>query len=244
MNAAGVLGFSPDFRNLSTGFGSLGVFVSNPVSARPRQPAAQPQALLFPGGFLLHSGLPNPGFSALVKKHAARWRRAETPVVVHLMAESPEETGRMTRALENLENVMSAELGFAPHADDELVLQTLEACRGELPLIVSLTPEKILSLGPKLIERGADALSLAAPRGALSMEGALVAGRLYGQALFPRALELVYAASRLSLPVIGAGGVWSERDAADMLAAGALAVQLDAVLWKPAIAPQEKPAAD
>lgn len=235
MNAAGTLGFSPDFRSLA-GFGSLdsfGAFVVHPVSLRPRLPASAPQVVPFPGGFLLHTGLPNPGFSAVLKKHRAQWERAETPVIVHLMAENPGETREMTLALETLENVMAAELGFAPQTSDEEILQTLEACRGEIPLIFSLPEEKILSLGAKLIQRGAEALGMSAPRGSLTVEGNLVSGRLYGRALFPRALEIVRAAARAGLPLIASGGVWSEQDAADMLSAGALAVQLDAVLWKP-----------
>ena len=56
-------------------------------------------------------------------------------------------------------------------------------------------------------------------------------GRLYGPSLFPRALEVVYAAGKLGLPIIGAGGVWTKESAEAMLLAGALAVQVDAVLW-------------
>ena len=87
----------------------------------------------------------------------------------------------------------------------------------------------------KLIEgqRGADAISLATPRGALMAGENLVTGRLYGRSNFPRALEIVYSAKRIGLPIIGAGGTWTEQDAADMLSAGAMAVQIDVGLWKP-----------
>jgi dihydroorotate dehydrogenase (NAD+) catalytic subunit len=237
MNAAGTLGFSPDFRSLQD-FGSLtgfGAFVTNPISLRPRLPASQPEMMQFPGGFLLHTGLPNAGLSAVIKKHGARWERSDIPVIVHLMAEHPEETRQMARSLENVENVMAAELGFAPLLSDDAILMNLAACVGEIPLIFSLPAEQILSLGPKLIQRGADAISMTAPRGALMGGENLVTGRLYGQALFPRALEIVHSAKRISLPIIGAGGVWTEKDAADMLSAGALAVQVDASLWKPIV---------
>jgi dihydroorotate dehydrogenase len=46
-------------------------------------------------------------------------------------------------------------------------------------------------------------------------------------------LEIVYSAGKADLPIIGAGGVWTKENAEAMLAAGALAVQVDAVLWNP-----------
>jgi dihydroorotate dehydrogenase len=47
----------------------------------------------------------------------------------------------------------------------------------------------------------------------------------------PRALETVYSAGRIGLPIIGAGGVWTRENAEAMLGAGAFAVQVDAALW-------------
>ena len=229
MNAAGSLGFAPDSR-VGISLDSFGAFVTNPFSLRPRKPAAHPEVIEYPGGFLLHSGLPNPGFSAGVKRYASRWDKSDLPVIVHLMADRPEETQQMVRMLETHENVMAAELGFAPLLADDILLLTLEMCLGELPLIFSLPLEQVLSLGPRLIQEGAQAISISAPRGAL-MKDQLVTGRLYGPSLFPRAFETVYSAAKLGLPIIGAGGVWTKENADAMLAAGAMAVQVDAVLW-------------
>lgn len=229
MNAAGSLGFAPDSR-AGVSLDTFGAFVTNPLSLRLRKPAAQPEAIEYPGGFLLHSGLPNPGFSAGIKRYASRWDKADLPVIVHLMADRPEETQRMVRMLEAHENVMAAELGFAPLLADDILLVTLEMCVGELPLIFSLPVEQVLSLGPRLVQEGAQAVSISAPRGAL-MTDHLITGRLYGPSLFPRALETVYSAAKLGLPIIGAGGVWTKQNADAMLSAGALAVQVDAALW-------------
>ena len=229
MNAAGSLGFAPDSR-AGIDLNPFGAFVTNPFSLRPRKPAAQPEVIEYPGGFLLHSGLPNPGFNAGIKRYASRWDKSDLPVIVHLMADRPEETRQMVRILETYENVMAAELGFAPLLANDILLLTLEMCLGELPLIFSLPMEQVLSLGPRVIQEGAQAISVSAPRGAL-MTDHLMTGRLYGPSLFPRALETVYSAAKLGLPIIGAGGVWTKENAEAMLAAGALAVQVDAVLW-------------
>jgi dihydroorotate dehydrogenase (NAD+) catalytic subunit len=241
MNAAGTLGFAPD-RRAPAPWDDFGAFVTNPVSLRPRRPAERPALLEFPGGFLLHSGLPNPGFSALIKKYAHRWAESPLPVIVNLMADRPEEAQRMVEVLERQENILAAELGFAPLLADDIVFLALEMCRGELPLIVSLPAEQLLRLGPPLVQAGAAAISLAAPRGMLpagELQGGggagdgLVSGRLLGPALFPRALELVHSAARLGLPILGAGGVYNDTDVQAMLSAGALAVQMDAGLWLP-----------
>ena len=85
------------------------------------------------------------------------------------------------------------------------------------------------------MQEGAQAISIAAPRGAL-MTDHLVTGRLYGPSLFPQTLETVYSAAKIGLPIIGAGGVWTKENADAMLSVGALAVQVDAALWNPAFA--------
>ncbi len=245
MNAAGSLGFAPDSR-AGVALDAFGAFVTNPFSLRPRLPAAKPELIEYPGGFLLHTGLPNHGLSAGIKKYASRWDKSVIPIIIHLMADRPEETQRMVRMLESQENVMAAELGFAPLLANDIIRLTLEMCLGELPLIFSLPVEQVLSLGPRLIQEGAQAISISAPRGALPLtpspslrnasqaatgRGELITGRLYGPSLFPQTLETVYSAAKLGFPIIGAGGVWNKENADAMLSAGALAVQVDAALW-------------
>ena len=244
MNAAGSLGFAPDLRVLEELGGlKLGAFVTNPFSLRPRLPTSQPAVIEYPGGFLLHTGLPNPGLKTGIKKYASKWDKSNLPVIVHLMADRPEETQHMVRMLEEIENVMAVELGFAPLLADDIILLTLEMCLGELPMIFSLPVEQVLSLGPRLMQEGAQAISISAPRGALTPplpegEGPgvreTITGRLYGPSLFPQTLDVVNNAAKLGIPIIGAGGVWTKENADTMLSVGAMAVQVDAALWNPA----------
>ena len=250
MNAAGSLGFAPDSRT-GISLDSFGAYVTNPFSLRSRLPTAQPAVIEYPGGFLLHTGLPNPGLSAGIKKYASKWNKSDLPIIVHLMADRPEETRNMVRMLEEIENVMAVELGFAPLLADDIILLTLEMCLGEVPLIFSLPVEQVLGLGPRLMQEGAQAISVAAPRGALTPpppastslslrsarqgEGqgvmAITTGRLYGPSLFPHTLNIVRDAAKLGIPIIGAGGVWTKENADAMLSVGALAVQVDVALW-------------
>jgi dihydroorotate dehydrogenase (NAD+) catalytic subunit len=232
MNAAGTLGFVPDFR-APVPWESFGAFVTNPLSLRVRKPTSNPALIEYPGGFLLHTGLPNPGLNAAVKKYARRWAESRLPIIVHLMADRPDETMRMVQSLEELENIVAVELGFAPLLADDIILLTIEMSLGELPLIVSLPIEQVLSLGPRVIQEGAAAISLASPRGMLTdANGLLTTGRLSGPALFPQSLLTVRDAVGANLPIIGAGGVGSKENADTMLSVGALAVQVDEGLWK------------
>jgi hypothetical protein len=162
-----------------------------------------------------------------------------------MMADRPEETRRMVSELEGMDNILAVELGFAPVLADDILLLTLELCRGELPLIFSLVSDQVLSLGPRLIQDGAAAISLATPRGSFPRsvgtkavahgDKGWIAGRLYGPALYPQSLLMVQQAVKLGLPIIGAGGIFMRKQAESMLSAGALAVQLDVVLWKPGV---------
>jgi len=232
MNAAGTLGFAPDTR-ASVLWDAFGAFVTNPISLRPRLPAASPALIEYPGGFLLHTGLPNPGLPATIKKYARRWADSRLPIILHLMADRPEETRRMVQSLEGMENIAAVELGFAPQLADDIILLTIEMSLGELPLIVNLPFEQVLSLGSRTIQEGAIAVSLATPRGALvTDDGQLITGRLDGPGLFPQALLVVRDAARVGIPVIGAGGVQTKENADAMLSVGALAVQMDTSMWK------------
>jgi dihydroorotate dehydrogenase (NAD+) catalytic subunit len=232
MNAAGTLGFTPDPR-APVPWEELGAFITNPISLHPRGPTRDPATIDYPGGFLLHTGLPNPGFDAIMRHYKTRWQEAGIQIIPHLMADRPEETQSMVRALEGVDNVGAVELGFAPLLADDILLLAIEMSRGELPLIANLPAEQVLRMGGRAIDRGATAVSIAAPRGTLTQEGQLISGRLFGPSLFPMALGVVQSAAKVGIPIVGAGGVASKEQAQAMIEVGAMAVQMDFALWLP-----------
>lgn len=231
MNAAGALGFAPDRRSLMP-LDGLGAFVTNPISRQARTPAAGQRYQEFPGGFLLHTGHPNPGFKAAVNRYARQWENLEPPVIVHLLAQEPEDLAWMVERLEGLEGLMGIEIGLPPQAGAAQAAELVEAAWSELPVIVRLPLENASHLAWSAVEAGAAAISLSAPRGTLpNKSGGLLSGRLHGPAVFPLALQAVRSLATMDIPVIGAGGIYSPEQGREMLLAGALAVQLDAVLW-------------
>ena len=231
MNAAGSLGFAPDPR-APVDLGKLGAFVTNPISLNPRSPAQGRRFQAYPGGFLLHTGYPNPGLQSVIRRYAGRWAQGAVPVVVHLLAGMLEEIQQMVRQLEGLEGVMGIELGLPVELDAETISAQVRAAAGELPVVARLPLEQAVLLGAAACAAGAVAISLAPPRGVLALpDGHLLHGRLYGPALFPQAMETVRRLVREDIPVIGAGGLYHPEQVEAMLAVGALAVQVDAALW-------------
>lgn len=232
MNAAGSLGFALD-ANAPIDISHLGAFVTNPISSIKRTPTSGTRLLEFIGGFLLHTGYPNPGLGGAIRRYAAHWKRSPLPVLVHLLVQSPVEVSRMVERLESLDGVMGVELGLPPGTDKDLAAELVNAAVGELPVIARLPLENASELAPALADFDLAALSLSPPRGALpGPEGQLVHGRIYGSSVFPLALAVVEKLVATGLPIIGAGGVYSAQDADAMLAAGAFAVQLDTALWR------------
>jgi dihydroorotate dehydrogenase (NAD+) catalytic subunit len=234
MNSAGSLGFSADLHS-AVDWCRLGAFITNPVSLMPRTPAHGERFIEFPGGFLLHTGYPNPGISQVVRRYAGHWSRSPIPVIVHLLGRNPEEVAKMTRRLESVEGITGLEVGVTSDASVDWVVALTQAAYGEYPVILRLPMERSVELGRAAINAGATAVSLAPPRGIYPAgDGGLVQGRLYGPAILPVALRVVHELTQMGIPTIGAGGVYSPEHKKAMLDAGAFAVQLDSILWRSA----------
>jgi dihydroorotate dehydrogenase (NAD+) catalytic subunit len=241
MNASGSLGFAPDAHG-PISMALLGAFVTNPISLGMRSPAHSPQQMDFPGGFLLHTGYPNPGLREVIRRFAPSWARSPVPVIVHLLCQSPAEVTPAVSQLARLSGVAGIELSLPPDCDVALARSFAgamsSAAGGEFPVILRLPLEHAITLAPALAGQELAAISLGPPRGALvNPEGRLVRGRMFGPALFPLALATVHALATgplagSSLPVIGAGGIYTPTQAQAMISAGAMAVQLDSVLWR------------
>lgn len=231
MNAAGTLGFAPQASNLLD-FDLFGAFVTNPISLHPRIPARNRMSKSYPGGFLLHSGYPNPGLSVVIQQYTPRWALSPLPIIAHLLVEQVDDIGLMISSLEGIEGLMGIELGLPPHCPPGQTAEFVRAAVGELPIIVRVPLEKAGEIARELVDSALAAISFAPPRGAiLDQRGHLVHGRLFGPAVFPFALAAAQEVIEIGLQVIACGGVYQQNQVDALLDMGVLGVQLDSFLW-------------
>ncbi len=233
MNAAGFLGFAPPAEASWLPAAPV-AFVTNPISYSQRAPAAERGCSAYPGGFILHTGWPNPGFSKVTELYASRWAHASLPVWVRLLADRLHEVDRMVRALEEIDGVAAIEISLPPAADSDLKLQLVEAALGELPLVLCVPLDQAAaSWVGQAVQAGISAICLSAPRGVIpDSGGGFIRGRMMGPGIFPLALQTVSCLRGYEIPLIAGCGVYAQKDLESLLAAGAAAVQLDAVLWR------------
>jgi dihydroorotate dehydrogenase (NAD+) catalytic subunit len=238
LNAPGTLGFAPRGRGPAP-LDKLGAFVTNPISLEPRTPAHGTRCLPYAGGFLMHTGHPNPGLRMAIKRFAPAWKRSPRPLLVHLLAQTADEVAYMAPRLEGLPGVSGFELGLPPDVSPAQAVAMTRALMGGRPVVVRLPLERAAELAQALLPLLQDdmhtlaAFSLSAPRGALpAPDGALITGRLYGPAVFPLTLAAVRLLAKLPLPVIAGAGVYTAAQAQTLRQAGAVAVQVDAVFWR------------
>jgi len=232
VNAPGTLGFVPDTRTMPF-LKHFGAFITNPISYQPRHPAGSRAYLSYEGGFLLHTGLPNPGIKRSISRFKRWWANAPLPVIVHLLAEAPGTLSEMVQKLETLENLMALEIGLPPDCDPSLLETLFDAASGELPLIIYMNKEQLPDLLDPLGKLGASAVHLGPPRGTLpNQAGDLATGRLYGPAVFPLMLHALKTLVDSDLKVITYGGINNHWQAQTMFESGAMGVSLGEVLWK------------
>lgn len=229
LNAAGILGFAGEARG-SVDLAALGAFVTNPFTFNSRTPARPPNAVELPDGVLIHTGLPNPGLKAALRRYPREWQRLGPPVILHLAATQLAEVRASVDLLEREERVAGVELGFRDDVEAGELAALIRAVAGAVPLVARLPAGRGVELAEAALNAGADALVLSAPP-RQTVKG--VTGRLYSPQVLGFVVEEIRAVSQLTpLPLIGAGGVFSLENAQTMLAAGAVAFQLDAVLWR------------
>jgi dihydroorotate dehydrogenase (NAD+) catalytic subunit len=230
---------------------SLDAFVTKTVTPLPREGNEPVRIAETDHGMLNSIGLQNPGIEAFLHAVLPELGRLGVPIWVSVGGFSAAEYATCVEALDGRDDVAAVELNLScPNVDEapESAAEIVAACRDatELALYAKLSPAPDVAEVARAVQAaGADGLSLVNTIRGLTLDERTLRPRLArgtggysGPALKPIALAAVYACRRATnLPIVGMGGIWSGRDALELIAAGAAAVALGTVLFSDPAAP-------
>jgi dihydroorotate dehydrogenase (NAD+) catalytic subunit len=221
-------------------------FVSKTITLEPRAGNPPPRLWEAAAGLVNSIGLPNKGLAGYLAEDLPELARLPVPLVTNVMGSTPAELAELAAAVSERPEVSAVELnvscpnvrtGLDLGATPEGVAAVMAAVRpaARCPVVVKLTPNTadVAAVAMAAEAGGADAVSLINTLRALALapdgrgEPWLGGGTggLSGPAVFPVALAQVAAvARRVSIPIVGMGGVGSGRAARSMLDAGATLV--------------------
>jgi dihydroorotate dehydrogenase (NAD+) catalytic subunit len=221
-------------------------FVSKTITLEPRHGNPPPRLYETPAGLINSIGLPNKGLGGYLADDLPELARLPVPLITNVMGSSAAELCALVEALDERDEVDALELnvscpnvatGLDIGADPRELAAVLRQVRPRTakPLIVKLTPNTadVAAVAQAAQDAGADAVSLIntlrayAPHPRVPGVAWLgnATGGLSGPAIRAVALAQVRAvAARVSIPVVGMGGVQTGRDAANFLEVGATLV--------------------
>jgi len=237
MNAAGTFGFGATYKEI-VNIEKLGAMVTNPISYEPRRAARGTRVIPLDSAILLHTGLPNAGLNKVLRQERNLWAVLPVPVIVHLIATTDDQVRKAIARLDEEETVNAVELGLRDDMTWQEASRLVNAAvtKTEKPVLVRLPMGDAFEIAEPVADAGASTLVIAAPPRGTARDprtGKLVSGRIYGPVVKPMVLNMVgQIARRIDIPIIGAGGIHTPQDARDYLEAGAVAVQVDSVIWR------------
>jgi dihydroorotate dehydrogenase (NAD+) catalytic subunit len=242
--ASGTFGFGKEYSEFID-LNNIGAISVKGITLTERKGNPPPRIAETPSGVLNSVGLQNPGIEYFIKEELPFLRKYDAKIIANIAGNTINEYCEMTKLLSETEvdfielniscpNVKQGGIAFG--SDENMVKEITEKVKyvSKKPLIVKLTPNvpDIVKIAKAAEYGGADAVSLIntilgmaidinSRRPVLSN----IVGGLSGPAVKPIAVRMVWqAASNISIPVIGMGGIASGNDAVEFMLAGATAV--------------------
>ena len=248
--ASGTFGYGREFAD-AYDLDLLGSFSWKGTTRDPRPGNLQPRIAETAAGMLNAVGLQNPGLEAVLREEVPNIARIfHGPVIANVCGFSLEEYTENCRRLEDAGPVKLLEVNIScpnVHAGGKNFGSDLRSAAAVTRAVRAATKKPVfMKLSPNVTDiaeiaraceaEGADGLclinTLLGMRIDLNTRRPLLANRtggLSGPAVFPVAVRMVWDVyEAVKLPLIGCGGVSSAEDAAEMMLAGAAAVEVGA----------------
>ena len=247
MTASGTFGYGQEYAPY-VDLNRLGAVIVKGVSLYPRRGNPPPRIMETACGMLNAIGLQNPGVQVFVRDKLPFLKQFDVAVVVNIFGETVDEYKRIAEILNRAEGVHALEVniscpnvekgGMSFGADPKAAFEVTRSVKGatHLPVMVKLTPNvtDIGEIAENVQAGGADAISLINTITGMSVDVEnrkpdlqRVTGGLSGPAIKPVALRMVREVTkRVSVPVVGLGGIMNASDALEFLIVGARAIQV------------------
>jgi len=245
--ASGTFGFGAEYAHVLD-LSRVGGVVTKTITRHPRAGNTPPRTAETASGMLNSIGLTNPGLDAFIAQKVPPLGELPTARIASIAGTSDAEFAEMARRLCDVPGIHALELNISsPNMKDGGMLfgcresaaqQVTAAVKAvaSLPVLVKLTPNvtDIAAIAGAVEDGGADGISLINTLLGMAVDARSrrpilgnVTGGLSGPAVKPVALALVWkVANRVSVPVIGMGGIATATDAIEFLIVGAAAVQV------------------
>ena len=255
--ASGVFGYGKEYEQYYP-LSKLGGIATKGTTGQKRTGNLPPRVAETPMGMLNSVGLQNPGIDHFIAVELPHLLACDTVILANIAGSTPDECAEVAAKLDSTDVHMielniscpnvkqgGAAFGTSCTAAAEVTKAVRRATKK--PLVVKLSPNvtSITEIAKAVEAEGADALSLI--NTLLGMRIDLRTrrpilhnnmGGLSGPAVFPVAVRMVWqVANAVKVPVIGMGGVMSGEDAAELMMAGASAVQVGTAIVQDPYAP-------
>ncbi|MFT8309900.1 MAG: dihydroorotate dehydrogenase [Sporolactobacillus sp.] len=245
MPASGCFAFGAEYSNLYD-LEVLGAVTIKAATLVPRFGNPTPRVAETPGGMLNAIGLQNPGVNEIIRKELPRFEDIKVPVIANIAGSEMDDYVLTAEKMSKQSVVNALELniscpnvkhggiafGTVPEVAAELTAKVKAV--SEKPVYVKLSPNvtDIVAMAKAVEEAGADGLSmintLLGMRIDLRTQKPVLSnltGGLSGPAIKPVAIRMIYEVSKkVSIPIIGMGGIQNADDVIEFFLAGASAV--------------------
>ncbi|GAM14219.1 dihydroorotate dehydrogenase [Mesobacillus selenatarsenatis] len=244
MPASGCFGFGREFSQLYD-LSGLGAIMIKATTPEPRFGNPTPRVAETPGGMLNAIGLQNPGLEKVFNEELPWLEQFDVPIMANIAGSTEDDYVKVAEQLSKAPNVHALELniscpnvktgGIAFGTDPEMAKALTRKVKevSEVPVYVKLSPNvsDIVKIARAVEEGGADGLTMI--NTLLGMRIDLMTGQpilanktggLSGPSVKPVAIRMIYEVSqRVSIPIIGMGGIQSAEDVIEFFLAGASA---------------------
>ena len=224
----------------------VGAIIVKGIALKPTPGNPPPRICETPSGMLNAIGLPNIGAEVFIKEKLPFLKSFDTKVIVNIFGSTINEYKEVARCFNETAGVHGLEVniscpnvkegGIAFGTDITATRKVVRAVRDAttLPLIIKLSPNvtDIAAFARVCEDEGADGLSVINTLLGMSIDTetwrprlANITGGLSGPAIRPVAVRMVWQVCKaVRIPVIGMGGIITDRDAVEFFLAGASAV--------------------